>query len=71
MPSAHFLGGEQAMSDAAETQENKPAESPRPQPVLTWTSAQLLGDANTARIEHAGEVYRLLRTRNGKLILVK
>lgn len=39
--------------------------------VPTWTSEQLLGEANEARIIHGNEVYRLLRTRNQKLILVK
>lgn len=39
--------------------------------VSTWTSEQLLGTANEARIVHGNEVYRLLRTRNQKLILVK
>jgi hemin uptake protein HemP len=37
----------------------------------TWSSDQLLGQANEAHIVHGGEVYRLLRTRNQKLILVK
>jgi hemin uptake protein HemP len=39
--------------------------------VKTWTSAELLGGAHEARIQHGAEVYRLLLTRNGKLILVK
>ena len=52
--------------DAAELR--PPAQKP---PVKTWTSAELLGGSNEARIEHGGEVYRLLRTRNDKLILVK
>jgi hemin uptake protein HemP len=39
--------------------------------VLSWRSDQLLGEASEARIVHGDEVYRLLRTRNGKLILVK
>jgi len=42
-----------------------------PPPIKTWSSAELLGDAHEARIEHNGEVYRLMRTRNDKLILVK
>jgi hemin uptake protein HemP len=37
----------------------------------TWQSEQLLGDRNEAFIRHGDDVYRLLRTRNGKLILVK
>jgi hemin uptake protein HemP len=39
--------------------------------IRSWQSAELLGQANEARIVHGGEVYRLLRTRNDKLILVK
>lgn len=37
----------------------------------TWHSDELLGGAKEALIVHGGEVYRLLRTRNDKLILVK
>jgi hemin uptake protein HemP len=36
-----------------------------------YTSEQLLGSATQIVIEHAGQEYRLCRTRNGKLILVK
>ena len=39
--------------------------------IRQWQSEQLFGEANEARIIHGNEVYRLLRTRNDKLILVK
>ncbi|MEO0529142.1 MAG: hemin uptake protein HemP [Planctomycetota bacterium] len=41
--------------------------------VLTRTvaSADLFGDAKTVLISHEGKQYRLLRTKNGKLILQK
>lgn len=44
----------------------KPAGPPR-----TISSKELLGTAREVYIEHAGEVYRLRLTRNGKLILHK
>lgn len=40
-------------------------------PVRRITSAELLGAASQIVIEHAGQEYRLCKTRNGKLILVK
>lgn len=41
--------------------------------VLTRTvaSADLFGDAKTVLIEHAGEQYRLIVTKNNKLLLQK
>ena len=42
-----------------------------PRDIHRWTSEQLLGSASEAFIVHGNEVYRLLRTRNDKLILVK
>lgn len=36
-----------------------------------WTSTELLDGQSEAIICHAGEVYRLRRTRNNKLILHK
>jgi len=36
-----------------------------------WTSQELLGDHAEAIILHAGETYRLRRTRNNRLILHK
>ncbi len=40
-------------------------------PPTRISSEQLLGNAREVLIEHAGEVYRLQRTRAGKLILTK
>lgn len=41
--------------------------------VLTRTvkSADLFGEAKTVLISHAGEQYRLIKTKNGKLLLQK
>jgi hemin uptake protein HemP len=36
-----------------------------------WTSEELLGDHTEVQIVHNNEVYRLRRTRQGKLILYK
>jgi hemin uptake protein HemP len=36
-----------------------------------WTSQQILGQAHEAHIQHGHETYRLLLTRNQKLILIK
>lgn len=47
------------------------SEEPARAAVPTWSSEQLLAGSKEAHIVHAGEVYRLLRTRNQKLILVK
>jgi hemin uptake protein HemP len=44
---------------------------PAPAAVRQWKSGELLGEATEAHIVHGHEVYRLLRTRNDKLILVK
>lgn len=46
--------------------ERNPAESPR-----TLSSERLFGPAREVQIEHQGEVYRLIRTRNGRLLLNK
>jgi len=62
-----------AMSEPDPRQEQPASSRPnsdKPE-VRIWVSSQLLGQAHEARIEHGGEVYRLLRTRNDKLILVK
>ena len=40
-------------------------------PVRTWDSAQLFGGSRMVHINHEGHVYRLLITRQGKLILNK
>lgn len=37
----------------------------------TVTSADLFGDAKTVLITHRGEQYRLIKTKNGKLLLQK
>jgi len=42
-----------------------------PKSVPIWSSEQLLEGSHEARIVHHGEEYRLLLTRNQKLILVK
>ena len=49
----------------------EPSAKPVPRTVPSWSSDQLLGQATEAHIVHGNEVYRLLRTRNDKLILVK
>ena len=36
-----------------------------------WTSAMLFGDQKLVHIEHEGATYRLMITRQGKLILTK
>lgn len=36
-----------------------------------FTSASLFGDAREVQIIHAGECYRLIVTRNGRLVLNK
>ena len=40
-------------------------------PRKTIRSEELLGGENDIAIDHGGEIYRLRRTRNGKLILTK
>jgi hemin uptake protein HemP len=42
-----------------------------PNPVRTVSSRQLLAGERIVRIAHAGEVYLLRITRNGRLILTK
>jgi len=37
----------------------------------SWRSEELLGDKTEVLIQHGSEVYRLRRTRQGKLILYK
>lgn len=37
----------------------------------TFSSQDLFGDAKTVLIEHGGEQYRLILTKNGKLLLQK
>ena len=64
---------EAAMGEQAKP-ETRPHDAPGAPPhreLRTWQSDELLGEAKEALIVHGGEVYRLLRTRNDKLILVK
>ncbi len=49
----------------------EPGASPRNVSAPGVTSEQLLGARGELKIEHAGEIYSLRRTRNGKLILTK
>jgi hemin uptake protein HemP len=44
---------------------------PREDQRRVWQSEELLGGATEALIMHAGEAYRLRRTKSGKLILYK
>ena len=54
-----------------------PEEPPAAQPTFSaepreaWSSEELLGERTEVRILHNNEVYRLRRTRQGKLILYK
>jgi hemin uptake protein HemP len=50
---------------------DQPGASPRNASVPGVTSEKLLGARGELKIEHAGEIYSLRRTRNGKLILTK
>jgi len=49
------------------------AAGPRPTEISreAWRSEELLGERTEVLILHGGEVYRLRRTRQGKLILCK
>jgi hemin uptake protein HemP len=38
---------------------------------VRWNSTELLGDRTEVFIDHGAEIYRLRRTRQGKLILYK
>lgn len=55
---------------AAGSQPVRPAAA-SPQTLPRHASKDLVGSANVAIIEHAGEEYRLRVTSNGKLILTK
>lgn len=72
--------GNDLLWEAAMDEQPKPAITREPvveqaaamcRDIRSWQSQELLGQASEARIVHGGEVYRLLRTRNDKLILVK
>lgn len=49
----------------------RPDDDRRTAAVRRLDSSRLLGEAVEIEIEHQGEVYRLRRTRAGKLILTK
>lgn len=48
-----------------------PSDKAEPTSRESWTSEELLGDRVEVKIVHGGEVYRLRRTRQDKLILYK
>lgn len=50
--------------------ESGDADSKQPEPTV-WTSEALFGEDVEVMIQHGEMVYRLRRTRNGKLILYK
>jgi hemin uptake protein HemP len=56
--------------DSAEVQNSEVQNSEVPH-VKVWDSAQILGGSREAIILHGDQAYRLLCTRNGKLILQK
>lgn len=51
-------------------QESRSADRPSPR-AIEWSSEQLFGSADEVGIRHQGSLYRLRRTRLGKLILTK
>jgi hemin uptake protein HemP len=53
------------------TTTSAPAPAARVAPPLQLDSRQLFGAAQEVLIHHAGQVYRLRHTLNGKLILTK
>jgi hemin uptake protein HemP len=55
----------------ASTEPNPKAEADGLDPRASWRSEDLLGDQTEVLIQHGTEVYRLRRTRQGKLILYK
>lgn len=59
-------------SAAKETVPVKPGACPTAAPLIrTINSSDLFSGARTVLIEHAGEQYRLIVTKNGKLLLQK
>ena len=64
---------EAAMGEQAKPEMRQPDESDAVarRELRRWRSEELLGESKEALIMHGDEVYRLLRTRNDKLILVK
>jgi hemin uptake protein HemP len=51
--------------------DNEPRPKRDPDPLRTIPSEELLKGSREVHILHEGEIYRLLLTRNGKLILQK
>jgi hemin uptake protein HemP len=62
---------EHSISERAGSGPLEPGDPRRTGPVRTLDSSQILAGGRQVRILHAGEVYRLLVTRNNKLILQK
>jgi hemin uptake protein HemP len=58
-----------APSETAPHQVSRPAEDAAVRD--SWRSEELLGEKTEVLIQHGTEVYRLRRTRQGKLILYK
>ena len=58
-------------NERAEPQGESQPSPPGCQECLVWQSAQLFGPHREVLIQHGGEVYRLRKTRNGRLILQK
>ena len=57
--------------EARESDDQHQGGPPRDAAPPVWTSAELFGDANEIQIVHGSHIYRLRRTRSGKLILNK
>jgi len=57
---------------SSQAENEAPAESPSPPPRPDRVRfADLAGDAVEVEVEYAGQIYRLRRTRQGKLLLTK
>ncbi len=69
------VGDNQHVPNQPSAQAGPPRPSPVPEPqpprLPTWRSEDLLATGNEAYIVHGEEVYRLRRTRSGKLVLFK
>jgi hemin uptake protein HemP len=59
------------LSPSTPLEKPPPPVAPQPNPRDSWRSEELLGDRSEVLILHNNEVYRLRRTRQGKLILYK
>lgn len=62
---------EAARSDDQRVSDDSAKTSGRTDEVKIWNSQQILGNGREAIILHGDQAYRLLCTRNGKLILQK